>query len=443
MTVSKKSVLNVLRYMNAAEPVIEKGEEDVQAPDKPEKKDIPPKEADTLKIVNRIFFYSIDPNKKISFSNLNGILSGTDDKNKEELLDNLKGGNTADFNADYFKWRSLFVKAVSQQDETKVVVYEYDLNPWGTKSSEGKMVKASVAGFNPPPPGDITSDPNYKLFATINEIPEMISLSQGPEAIYSTDNVSDQYANKLLTSRAETTVSNKMSYDNFKSNIFAYYRIWVPITANELRNVDGSKPTSDQLPPTLQRTSPGHYKGGGTFFKKFMAEGKYKVGEKEEAPEAETATPETGTAVKKPAKPGAPEFTPVTQKTNAPAEKEAMLREINKQDPKVNQYEGDNSCMKDLAYAQAKHMKIWKQALTTGAKAKPGDITLQLPGTNSMAAKKITDNALKAIRTLEQASKGQSGAQTTQTVQPAVGTGMGSRCSSVMVKSVLKKYFNN
>lgn len=439
MTISKKSILNVLRSITAA-PAIEKGKEDVQAPDKPEKKDVPPKEADTLKIINRIFFYSIDPNKKISFSNLNGILSGTDENNKSELLNNLKGGNTADFNADYFKWKTLFVKAVSQQDESKIVVYKYDLNPWGTKSSEGEMVKANVTGFNPPPPGDITSDPNYKLFATINEISEMINLSQGPEAIYSTDSVSDQYANKLLTSRAETTVSNKMNYDNFKTNIFSYYRIWVPITANELRNVDGSKPTSDQLPPTLQRTSPGHYKGGGTFFKKFMAEGKYKSGEKEEeAPEAETD-------VKKPTKPGAPEFTPVEKE---PEEKEASLKEINKKDPKVNQYEGDNSIMKDLAYAQAKHMKVWKQAqmMPGGAPKKPGMIPVQIPEDNSMAAKKVTDKALKTVKEIEKLKKGQPttpGTQSTQTTQSAyTSTGMGGKYSSVMVKNVMKKYFNN
>jgi hypothetical protein len=438
MQISKRSVLNVLRAINAA-PAIERGKEDTPTPEKPKKEDVPPKEADTLKIINRVFFYSIDPNKKISFSNLNGIMSGTDEKNKEELLDNLKGGNTADFNADYFKWKSLFVKAVSQQDESKVVVYEYDLNPWGTKASEGKMVKSNVAGFNPPPPGDITSDPNYKLFATINEIPEMINLSQGPEAIYSTDSVSDQYANRLLTSRAETTVTNKMNYDNFKTNIFSYYRIWVPITANELRNVDGSKPTSDQLPPTLQRSSPGHYKGGGMFFKKFMAEGKYKVGEeKEEAPEAE---------VKKPVKPGAPEFTPVTKETKVPAEKEAMLKEINKDDPVVNQYEGDNSCMKDLAYRQHEHMKIRKQAIigVGGTPKKPGMLPVQVPEDNTQAAKKVTDKVLKTVADIEKLKKGlptTSGTQTTQTTQSAyTSTGMG-KYSSTMVKNVVKKYFN-
>lgn len=435
MLVSKKSLRNVLRAIMAADPVIEKGNEDAPAPEKPEKEDVPPKEADTLKIINRVFFYSIDPNKKVSFSNMHDILSGTAEKDKKELIENLKGGNTADFNADYFKWSSLVVKAVSQQDESKVVVYVFDLNPWGTKSSEGTMVKTNAPGFNPPPPGDIAGDPNYKLFATINGIPEMVNLSIGPESIYSTDNVSGQYANRLLASRAESTVTNKMNYENFKMNVFSYYRIWVPISANELRNVDGSKPTSDQLPPSLQRTSPGHYKGGGTFFKKFMAEGKYNLGgnKEEEAPVAETE-------VKKSTKPGAPEFTPV--------EKKAMLREINKDDPKVNQYEGDNSCMKDLAYAQAKHMKIWKQAfMSTMAPKKPGMLPVQVPEDNSAAAKKVTDKALQTVKEIEKLKKGlpvTPGTQTTQTTQSAyTSSGMSSRCSSSMIKNVVKNYFNN
>jgi hypothetical protein len=440
MSVTKKSIHNVLRALYAADPVIEKGKEDAPASETPEKKDIPPKEADTLKIVNRIYLYDIDPNKKISFSNMTTILSGTDEKGKSELIDNLKGGNTADFNADYFKWKTLYVKAVSQQDETKVVVYEYDLNPWGTKSSEGKMVKSNTAGFNPPPPGDVSSDPNYKLFATINQIPDMISLSQGPESFYSTDNVSDQFANKLLISRAESTLSNKMSYDNFKTNIFSYYRIWVPITANELRNVDGSKPTSDQLPLMLQKVSPGHYKGGGTFFKKFMDEGKFKTEEKEEAP---------APIAKAPVKPKTPEFTPATNepKESVPVEKDANIKEINKDDPNVNQYTGDNSVMQDLVRAQHKKMKIRRTAYMSGtAPKKPGMLNVQVPEDNSMAAKKVTDTALKTVQQIEKLKKGlptMPGTQTTQTTQSAyTSTGMG-KLSTSMVEGVVNKYFSS
>lgn len=437
MTISKKSVLNVLRLVTAAKELTpaEKGMEDKPAPEKPNKADVPPKEAENLKIVNRIFFYSIDPNKKISFSNLNGILTGTDEKGKEELLQNLKGGNTADFNADYFKWKSLFVKAVSQQDESKVVVYEYDLNPWGTKASEGEMVKVNATGFNPPPPTDITADSNYKLFATINEIPEMINLSQGPEAIYSTDSVSDAFANRLLTNRAETTVANKMNYDNFKNNIFSYYRIWVPITANELRNVDGSKPTSDQLPASLQRQSPGHYKGGGTFFKKFMTEGKYKVGDKE------VTSPEPT----KPGLPKTPEFTPVTK--GVPVQKESTLKEINVDDPDMNRYtySDERTCMKELVRAQHKKMKIRRTAyMTSTPPSKPGMIPVQVPDDNPAAAQRVLKNTMDTVKQIEKLKRGQPttpGAQSQQTTQStgSPGTGMG-KYSSEQIQNVLRKY---
>jgi hypothetical protein len=302
------------------------------------------------------------------------------------------------------------------------------------------MVKATVADFNPPPPADIASDSNFKLFATINEIPDMISLSQGPEAIYSVDNVSDAYANKLLANRAETTVANKMNYDNFKNNIFAYYRIWVPITANELRNVDGSKPTMDQLPPELNKQSPGFYKGGGTFFKKFMAAGKYKVGEKSIS-EAESETEHEN-------KPGAvktPEFTPVTK--GSPVKKDATIKEINKDDPSVNQYTGDNSIMQDLVRAQHKKMKIRRtaQMMPGGVPKKPGMLPVQVPEDNSMAAKKVTDKALQTVKEIEKLKKGlpvTPGTQTTQTTQSAyTSTGMG-KYSSENMKNVLKNYFN-
>ena len=322
MSVPRKLINNVLKQ--AVESL---GKQDMPKEEVPQKADVPPQEADTLQILNRIYFYDADPNKKISFSNLNDILTGPEQSDKEELINNLKGGNTADFHADYFKWKALYVKAASQKDQTKVVVYKFDLNPWGTKASEGTMVKSNAVGFNPPSPNDMVRNTNYKLFATINEIPDMVSLSQGPEAVYSTDNVSDQFANRLLTARAETTVSKKMNFDNFKTNIFAYFRVWIPITVNELRNVDGSKPTTDQLPAELQRVSPGQYKGGGDFFKRFMAAGRYKVEEKPAEVTAPAPKQAPVTPLKAPMK--EPVFSPVTKMAMSDSEeKESKIRDI-------------------------------------------------------------------------------------------------------------------
>jgi hypothetical protein len=445
MSISKKSIHSVLKRVYAAD-VETKGKEDVPKMPDPLKEDVPTKETDTLQIINRIFFYDIDANKKISFSNLNEILTGADEKSKDEQIENLKGGNTADFHADYFKWRSVCIKAVSQKDKTKVVVYSYDLNPWGTKASGGEMVKTNVAGFNPPSPEDMVKDTTYKIFATFNEIQDMINLSQGPEAIYSTDNVSDQFSNRLLTAEAGSTVSRKLNYDNFKTNIFAYYRIWVPLAVNELRNVDGSKPTTDQLPVTLQRTSPGHYKGGGDFFKKFMAEGKYKVGE--EKPEVPMKEP-AAVPGKKPTQ--APEFTPVTTKEASYEEKDSKIREINKDDPNVNQYLGDFSIMQDLVKRQHKKMKIRKEAMEKDAATpipgrggtpwNPPKINTPVPIGNVQEIKKVVDPLINMSKKMESLMKGMpsSGAQTTT---QGVGTGMG-KYSSEKVKNVLKNYFNS
>jgi hypothetical protein len=430
MSISKRSVTNVLRKVYAIDPL---GKQDMPKEQTPVKTEVPPQAPETLQIMNRIFFYDADPNKKISFSNLNDILTGTDDNDKQELLNNLKGGNTADFHADYFKWRALFVKAVSQKDQTKVVVYRFDLNPWGTKASGGDMIKTNVAGFNPPSPDDVAKDTNYKLFATINEIPDMVSLSQGPEAIYSTDRVSDQFSTRLLSARAETTVAKKMNYDNFKTNIFAYFRIWVPINVNELRNVDGSKPTTDQLPLGLQRSSPGHYKGGGDFFKKFVTAGKYNVGEKMEAPVTSPVEQQPEKIQEK-----APEFTPVT--------KEANLVEIKEDKGRgVMHYTGSYDIMQKLVEAQHKKMKIRKEALAQagqgGTVFRPPKVNTPVPIGNVQETKKVVVPLLNASKKLETLMKGLPGSGVQQTSQAVtVGTGMGVQSS---VKSVLKKYFGS
>ena len=72
MLIPKKSINNVLKRMYAAEPETF-GKEDAPKTNTPQKADVPPQESDTLQILNRIYFYDADPNKKISFSNLNTL----------------------------------------------------------------------------------------------------------------------------------------------------------------------------------------------------------------------------------------------------------------------------------------------------------------------------------------------------------------------------------
>ena len=75
----------------------------------------------------------------------------------------VEGGNTGDAHADYFKWTSLIVKAVSPSDQKRVAVYQFDLNPWGTMATKNQMFKSEVAGFDPPTPVEIAQDTeNYK-----------------------------------------------------------------------------------------------------------------------------------------------------------------------------------------------------------------------------------------------------------------------------------------
>jgi hypothetical protein len=437
----------------AADPVMDPATEEdpsIKGPEAPAainkplpKTEAAPSTSEILRVVNRIYFYSVDPNKKIDFNNLTTILSGTDEGAKNQLLANLKGGNTGDAHADYFKWVSLFVKAVAPSDEKRAVVYQFDLNPWGTKATKDQMFKTEIAGFEPPSPDEMSQDTeNYNLFSNINQLSKMLVLSTGPEALFTDKELSANFGKMLLTGRAESLIPNPQNYNAFKNEVFSYYRIWIPVQGiEELRNVDGTKPNADQLPATMQREGK-QYKGGADFYKKFMVAGRFKepAAEGESMPATPQAQPQPQAQPRQPS----PRFEPVTTK-------EANLVEIKEDVGRgATHYTGSYDIMQKLVEAQHKKMRIRKEALyapstTPSSTSKGINVPEDVLG-DPTQTKRVTDEITKASKQIANAKKKinpnvQPGATqpTPQGTQPAYAA----VCSSDKVSKVVNSFLDS
>ena len=440
---ANKLVSGVLRTFFAADDPDVKGVEDPTAPNKPlPAKEITPSTSEVLKIVNRIYFYTVDPSKKIDFNNLTTIMLGTNRESKNQLIMNLKGGNTGDAHADYFKWTSLFVKAVSPSDQKRVVVYQFDLNPWGTIATKNQMFKSEVADFNPPTPVEVAQDTeNYNLFSNVNQLTKMIVLSSGPEAVYTDKELSANFGKILLTGQAESLIPNPQNYNAFKNEVFAYYRIWIPVQGiEELRNVDGSKPNTDELPQTMGSKQ---YKGGSDFYKKFMAAGRFITpavnnptaeGTQEAMPT--TKSPEQQVTQAQPDS-GA-RFEPVTTKS-------ANLIKVKEDEGRVvSTYTGSFDIMQQLVKAQHNKMKIRKEALyqqpTTGTPS--SEVTTRVPIGNPQQTQKVTMKLNELSKQMANITKGKMNPGSTQPT-PQGTQSVYAGISSSKIASVVDKYFRS
>jgi hypothetical protein len=436
---SNKLVSGVLRSFFAADDPDVKGVEDPTAPNKPlPDKEITPSTSEVLKIVNRIYFYTVDPSKKIDFNNLTTILSGTSQESKNQLIMNLKGGNTGDAHADYFKWTSLFVKAISPSDQKRIVVYQFDLNPWGTIATKNQMFKSEVADFNPPTPVEVSQDTeNYNLFSNVNQLTKMIVLSSGPEAIYTDKELSANFGKILLTGQAESLIPNPQNFNAFKNEVFAYYRIWIPVQGiEELRNVDGSKPITDQLP---QAMGSKQYKGGSDFYKKFMAAGRFKDPTAEGTQEAMpniTKAPEQQPAQAQPES-GA-RFEPVTTKSAN------LIKLKEDKDRVVSTYTGSFDIMQQLVKAQQNKMKIRKEAMyqqpTTGTPS--SEVTTRVPIGNPQQTQKVTNKLNELSKQMANITKGKINPGSTQPT-PQGTQSVYASINSSKIASVMNKYFKS
>lgn len=414
MGISRDLMHRVLMRVAAKNPDVELPPEQRGEEDEPGTVEAPlqggPGQPVDLQVISRLYFFSAPAGKDIPFYQMYSILSGNAEgvngADKRELIENLKGGS-APYAGDWFKWIAVAVLCEDPADSQRKAAYMYLLSPWGTfDSARTRMAKTGQPGFDVPSAEEAAK--RFSLFKTVQDpagaINNMVDIATGPGTFFSTTTPSEGLVDKMLVAKPESLVQGARS--DFDVETFnSQYRIRVVGVGKggtELRNIDGTSSNKDEIGPNKR----GHYVGGEQAFQQLIQVSGYK-------PE------ETGTEKASPDEKGAPEeslgekveendeskFRPVdkvkpTSKERVEEQtidaserpKGAYIREVNKEEPGVNQYEGDWSIMQDLVRRQHKKMKIRKEAA--------GTIDLEVP-----AQPEPTEEAGKALQELSKSLK--------------------------------------
>lgn len=450
MEISRDLTLRVLRRITAAKAEVELPPEQKGKEDKPGTVEDPlqggPGQPVDLQVINRLYFFSAPAGKDIPFYQMYSILSGNAEgvngEDKRELVENLKGGS-APYAGDWFKWIGLAILCEDPADSQRKASYMYLLSPWGTfDSARTRMAKTGQADFEVPSADEAAK--RFSLFKTVQDtagaINNMVDIATGPGTFFSTTTPSEDLVDKMLVAKPESLVQGARS--DFDVETFnAQYRIRVVGVGRggtELRNIDGTSSNKDELGPNKR----GHYVGGEQAFQQLIEASGYKPEKPEavEQPEEKGAPEESlGEKVEKQEEnqKDAPQYRPVdeVEPTNKKIEKErtinaskeAYIREVNKDEPGVNQYEGDWSIMQDLVRRQHKKMKIRKEAA--------GTIDLEIPAQPEPTeeAGKALQELSKSLRTFQDTAKDlqrSTGMKITQT------PGMGPKMANMVDKVV-------
>lgn len=411
MDISKDLMLRVLRRVTAAKaevqlPPEQRGEEDkpgtIEAPQQT------PGQPVDLQVINRLYFFSAPAGKDIAFYQMYSILSGNAEgvngADKRELVENLKGGS-APYAGDWFKWIAIAILCENPAETQQKAAYMYLLSPWGTlDTARTRMAKTGQAGFEAPPANEAAK--RFNLFKTIQDpagaVNNMVDIATGPGTFFSTTTPSEDLVDKMLVAKPESLIQGVRSdfnVDTFNAQ-FRIRVVGVGSGGTELRNIDGTSSNKDELGPNKR----GHYTGGEKAFRQLMEVSGYspEAPGAEEKPEEKGAPEESlGKKVKEQESKYRPvdEVEPTSKKKveertidASKKPKEGYIREVNEDEPGVNQYEGDWSIMQDLVRRQHKKMKIRKEA--------QGTINLEIP-----ALPEPTDDAGKALQDLSKSLK--------------------------------------
>lgn len=403
MSVPRDLTLRVLKRVLAAEPEpdpVEKGKGDTQIAPPPLQT-----QARGIEVIGRLFFYLAPRGKKIDFKHLYSVLSGEDksfkQNDKRELINNLKGSTppAPPYAANYFKWVALMVKAQERANPNNTVVYTYTLGPAGEYDSANvDVTKKQGSTYDFPTPDEFAR--NNNLFTTKDGV-NTVSLSQGIDTQFTESSPSSQIAERFLDAIPANAAPE--TYGNL-NDVVPFYRMWVVGVGSsgeggELRLPDGTAASEDELGPNPGDR--GQYPGGSRAFQALM-EKTGNTGQMQQEPSEAPDIPgvdQESLGEKK--QDQVPKNTPVDeQKPTSEREvkeqtitqsrfasethsglkatdstplgttgrhpfglEQGRLTEINKGDPKVNEYIGESGTMvRDLARRQHNDMKIWKGA---------------------------------------------------------------------------------
>jgi hypothetical protein len=137
--ISSRSVQNVLRIVRAGKEEAPPGSAVPDAPAAtaptpgapppaaPAAAPEAPEEPGSIVARARYYFFDAPAGNKIPFKDIDGILKSNNNVAKAALVENLKGGNSGKFCADYFRWLKIVI-AADLENGTRFV-YSCDLNP--------------------------------------------------------------------------------------------------------------------------------------------------------------------------------------------------------------------------------------------------------------------------------------------------------------------------
>jgi hypothetical protein len=277
--VSSRSVQNVLRIVRAGKEEVfpaspapaapattapAPGAPPAAAPAAPEA----PKGAGTIVSRARYYFFDAPAGNKIPFKDIDGILKSNNEAAKSALIENLKGGNSGKFCADYFRWLKIVV-AADMENGTRFV-YSCDLNPVGTKL-------VNKAEISPDNVGKSLEDAEKELMVFSTEskqnLSNVVSLEASGESKFVNGAPPPEIV-KMLQNRQVPGIK-MIGYDQFKE-LLDEFRIWVPdMKRLVLPNLEN---------PGIEE---GQYPGGPEAYNKFVAPVEQKLQQPKEKPAPE------------------------------------------------------------------------------------------------------------------------------------------------------------
>ena len=281
----------------------------------------------------RYYFFDANPGNAIQFNGMKQILKQNTPE-KEALIKKLQGGNTALYSADYFRW--LKVCVVTDEFHNMNIVYECDLNPFGTKMGEGK-VSPAIAPVTPE-----AVEKSISLFRSDKlGLANLVNFDVSEESFYVQGEVPNNI-DKILLSR--TTPPGKImdykTFDDYKKS----YRVWV-YSLNKLLYPNLDQPDGDDFDNK-------YYPGGKDAFEKIMKETGNTVGDVKDKPES------LGEKINKPVDDQEEEG--ISHEKGKFLDKSASEKEKKKSkgDYSSEPYSGGTDVMQKLVRDQSKNMDI-------------------------------------------------------------------------------------
>lgn len=217
----------------------------------------------------RYYFYDAPPENSIKFSYLSDILE-KDSPERVSLVEKLQGGNTGKYFADYFSWKKVIIATTQySSDENKLVVYEANLTPMGTKVAGSERIYPENSGATVE-----QFETDLILYSDKRGNSGVINIDNSGESLFSDQDPPSNIVNVLLN---RTRPAGRFLNFNDFTKLFDEYRIWAT-NLNQLLLPSFDIPTTDDV-------QGGHYVGGQAAFNKLVGPVLKEIEQKKQQPQ--------------------------------------------------------------------------------------------------------------------------------------------------------------